>query len=725
MAPPSPAPVSEDELDLLVDGASRDPHVHLGPHRHDGGVTIRVLRPLAKSVGVVVGDQTYPMEHEYRGVWRTVLPDPEVPDYHLSVSYGDGELPADDAYRYLPTLGDIDLHLIGEGRHEQLWQVLGAHTHIYDSPHGPVAGTSFAVWAPSAHGVRVVGDFNFWDGVGHPMRSLGASGVWELFVPGAGDGTKYKFSVLGDDYIWRDKADPVAFATELPPQSASVVFTSDYEWGDADWLQQRADRSPHTSPMSTYEVHLGSWRRGLSYEELAEELTDYVVEQGFTHVELLPVTEHPYEPSWGYQVTSYFAPTSRFGNPDQFRHLVDRLHRAGIGVIMDWVPAHFPKDDWALSRFDGTPLYEHPDPRRGEQPDWGTFVFNFGRREVRNFLVANAVYWLEEYHIDGLRVDAVASMLYLDYSRNEGEWLPNEFGGRENLEAVDFLKEMNATVYKRTPGVVTIAEESTAWPGVTRPTHLGGLGFGLKWNMGWMHDSLDYLSREPIYRQYHHSEMTFSMMYAYTEQFVLPLSHDEVVHGKGSLVDKMPGDRWQQLANLRAYLGFMWAHPGKQLLFMGSEFAQSSEWNEQRSLDWWLLDYPEHRGILTCVRDMNSAYRATPAMWQLDDDPEGFEWIDANDAANNVFSWLRFGSDGSVMACVSNMAPVVRNSYRIGLPRAGRWSEVLNTDAQIYGGSGVGNLGGVAAAPDAWHGREASAHIVLPPLATVWLRWDG
>jgi 1,4-alpha-glucan branching enzyme len=717
--------VSPDDLDVLIDGASHDPHQVLGPHVHDGGVTIRVLRPLARSISVIVGGDAFEMEHEHRGVWRVVLPTPEVPDYHLSVSYGDGDYAAEDPYRYLPTLGDIDLHLIGEGRHEQLWQVLGSHTHTYDSPHGPVTGTSFAVWAPAAHGVRVVGDFNFWDGIGHPMRSLGASGVWELFVPGIGDGTKYKFSVLGDDYIWRDKSDPVAFATELPPQSASVVFTSRYQWGDSDWLDRRAQANPHHGPMSVYEVHLGSWRRGLDYEQLAEELTDYLVEHGFTHVELLPVTEHPYEPSWGYQVTSYFAPTSRFGNPDQFRFLVDRLHRAGIGVIMDWVPAHFPKDDWALGRFDGTPLYEHPDPRRGEQPDWGTFVFNFGRREVRNFLVANAVYWLQEYHIDGLRVDAVASMLYLDYSRNEGEWLPNQYGGRENLEAVEFLQEMNATVYKRLPGIVTIAEESTTWPGVTRATHLGGLGFGLKWNMGWMHDSLDYIARDPIYRQYHHSDMTFSMMYAYTEQFVLPLSHDEVVHGKGSLVNKMPGDRWQQLANLRSYLAFMWAHPGKQLLFMGGEFAQSAEWNEQRSLDWWLLDYPEHRGVLACVRDMNRAYRANPAMWQLDDDPAGFEWINANDAANNVFSWLRLGSDGSVMACVANMAPVVRNSYRIGLPHTGRWSEVLNTDAADYGGSGVGNLGGVDAVGDPWHDREASAHVVLPPLATVWLRWEG
>ena len=665
------------------------------------------------------------MEHEHRGVWQVVVPKAEVPDYRIDVDYGDGPRPAEDPYRYLPTLGDVDLHLLGEGRHEQLWQALGAHTRIYGSDHGPVTGTSFAVWAPSARGVRVVGDFNYWDGAGHPMRSLGSSGIWELFVPDVGDGTRYKFSILGEDYVWRDKADPVAFATEVPPQSASVVFTSDYDWGDTAWLERRAAADPLTSPMSIYEVHLGSWRRGLSYEQLADELTDYVLAQGFTHVELLPVTEHPYEPSWGYQVTSYFAPTSRFGNPDQFRHLVDRLHRAGIGVIMDWVPGHFPKDDWALGRFDGTPLYEHPDPRRGEQLDWGTFVFNFGRREVRNFLVANAVYWLEEFHIDGLRVDAVASMLYLDYSREEGQWLPNEYGGRENLEAVGFLQEMNATVYKRVPGIVTIAEESTTWPGVTRPTHLGGLGFGFKWNMGWMNDSLGYIGRDAIYRQYHHSEMTFSLVYAYDEHFVLPISHDEVVYGKGSLVGKMPGDRWQQLAGTRAFLGYMWGHPGKQLLFMGAEIAQSSEWNEQHSLDWWLLEYDEHRGVQQCVADMNRAYTDSPALWQLDGDPTGFEWIDANDAVNNVFSWVRFGADGSMVACVANLAPVVRDAYRLGLPRSGRWTEILNTDAGDYGGSGAGNLGGVEAVAGPWHGREHSAEVVLPPLATIWLRWDG
>jgi 1,4-alpha-glucan branching enzyme len=573
--------------------------------------------------------------------------------------------------------------------------------------------------------VRVVGDFNYWDGTASPLRSLGSSGVWELFVPGVGDGSRYKFEILGRDGVWRQKADPMAFATEVPPSTASMVFTSSYEWGDADWMTQRVQRQAVSSPMSVYEVHLGSWRQGLSYRALADELVPYVADLGFTHVEFLPVAEHPFGGSWGYQVTSYFAPTARFGSPDDLRYLIDRFHQVGIGVIVDWVPAHFPKDEWALARFDGTPLYEHPDPRRGEQPDWGTLVFDFGRTEVRNFLVANAIYWLEEFHVDGLRVDAVASMLYLDYSRAHGEWTPNVHGGRENLEAISFLQEMNATVYKRVPGITTIAEESTAWPGVTRPTHVGGLGFGFKWNMGWMHDSLGYMSREPIYRQYHHHQMTFAMMYAYTENYLLPLSHDEVVHGKGSLLRKMPGDRWQQLANLRAYLALMWAHPGKQLLFMGGEIGQESEWSEGRSLDWWLLDHSDHRGIQAAVRDMNARYREFAAFWSRDLDPDGFSWVDANDSSGNVYSFLRFGTDGSMIACVANFAAVPHEGYRVGLPAAGRWSEVLNTDAQAYGGSGVGNFGGVYADEVAWHGRPASAALRLPPLGTLWLRYEG
>jgi 1,4-alpha-glucan branching enzyme len=587
-----------------------------------------------------------------------------------------------------------------------------------------VHGTAFAVWAPNARGVRVIGDFNHWDGRAHPMRSLGSSGVWELFVPDVGDGTNYKFEVLGADQVWRRKADPMAQYAERPPATASKVFTSGYEWEDDEWLTRRKSYDALRSPMSVYEVHLGSWRSHLGYRELADELVGYVADMGFTHVELLPVSEHPFGGSWGYQVTSYYAPTARFGDPDEFRHLVDRLHQAGIGVIIDWVPGHFPKDEWALARFDGTALYEHGDPRRGEQKDWGTFIFDFGRSEVRNFLVANASYWLEEFHIDGLRVDAVASMIYLDYSRDEGEWTPNIYGGRENLEAIDFLKEMNATCYKRSPGIMTIAEESTAWPGVSRPTHLGGLGFGFKWNMGWMHDTLNYLKHEPIFRGYHHHEITFSMVYAYSENYVLPLSHDEVVHGKGSLLGKMPGDEWQRFAGLRALLAYMWAHPGKQLLFMGQEFGQGSEWAEQRSLDWWLLDKAEdnyHAGLQRLVRDLNRSYVSSGALWTMDAQPEGFSWIDADDVAGNVISFLRYASDGTPLACVVNFAGVPHEDYRLGLPRTGRWREVVNTDAYDYGGSGVGNFGAVEATGEPCHGQPASALLRVPPLGAIWL----
>lgn len=716
------APLARAELDRLVGGAHHDPHEVLGPHAGQDGVTVRTFRPWARAVEVVLDDgQRFSLEHEYEGIFAGVLPVPEVPDYRLAVSYDGEEIVADDPYRFWPTLGEKDLHWIGEGRHEQLWHVLGAHVRIYDTPSGSVTGTSFAVWAPNARGVRVVGDFNGWDGRAHPMRSLGSSGVWELFVPGIGDGTKYKYAILGSDDAWREKADPVAFATEHPPATASVVFTSRYAWDDDEWLAERARREWVHEPMSIYEVHLGSWRLDLGYQELAEDLVAYVRDMGFTHVEFLPVAEHPYAPSWGYQVSSYFAPTSRFGSPDDFRFLVDRLHQAGIGVIIDWVPAHFPKDEWALGRFDGSPLYEHPDPRRGEQPDWGTYVFDFGRREVRNFLVSNAIYWLEEFHIDGLRVDAVASMLYLDYSREGGDWVPNEYGGRENLEAMSFLQETTATCYRRQPGTIMVAEESTAWPGVTRPTHLGGLGFGFKWNMGWMHDTLDYLSRKPVHRQYHHHEMTFSMMYAYSENYILPLSHDEVVHGKKSLVRKMPGDDWQQFANLRALLAFMWAHPGKQLLFMGSEIGQTEEWSEERGVDWWLLDHGPHVGMQRLVGDLNRTYRRTPALWSRDQDPEAFRWIDAGDAPGNTLSFLRWDSDGSVLACVANFSPVPQERFRLGLPAAGTWRETLNTDAEGYGGSGVGNLGQVEAEERPWHGLSASVSLRLPPLGALWL----
>jgi 1,4-alpha-glucan branching enzyme len=733
------ARVTPDEIDRLISGDHHDPHGILGAHPERDGITIRALRPLAGNVEVVLADgERRPMRHVHEGVFATTLPlasrlsgdEPvAVPDYRLAVTYGPAgseapEIVQDDPYRHAPSLGELDLHLIGEGRHEELWKALGAHTRTYTSVFGPVHGTAFAVWAPSAKGVRVIGDFNHWDGRAHPMRSLGSSGVWELFVPGVGDGTNYKFEILGADHVWRRKADPMAQYAERPPATASKVFTSAYEWEDADWLTRRKSYDPLRSPMSVYEVHLGSWRSHLGYRELAEELVAYVSDMGFTHVELLPVAEHPFGGSWGYQVTSYYAPTARFGDPDEFRHLVDRLHQAGIGVIVDWVPGHFPKDEWALARFDGTPLYEHGDPRRGEQKDWGTFIFDFGRSEVRNFLVANACYWLEEFHIDGLRVDAVASMIYLDYSRAEGEWTPNIYGGRENLEAIDFLKEMNATCYKRSPGIMTIAEESTAWPGVSRPTHLGGLGFGFKWNMGWMHDTLNYLKHEPVFRGYHHHEITFSMVYAYSENYVLPLSHDEVVHGKGSLLGKMPGDEWQRFAGLRALLAYMWAHPGKQLLFMGQEFGQGAEWAEQRSLDWWLLDEAEdnyHVGLQRLVRDLNRAYAGSGALWTRDSDPEGFRWIDADDVAGNVVSFLRYASDGTPLACVVNFAGIPHEDYRLGLPHAGRWREVVNTDAYDYGGSGVGNLGSVEATGESCHGLPASALLRVPPLGAVWL----
>ncbi|HRD60671.1 MAG TPA: 1,4-alpha-glucan branching protein GlgB [Nocardioides sp.] len=725
MKTPAVLPVDADQLDLLVRGEHGSPHSILGPHPHDGGVTVRALKPLAQRVSARHGDgTTYELTHEHDGVWVGVLPGPDVPDYRIVVDYGDGhEHVVDDPYRFLPTLGEVDLHLIGEGRHELLWTVLGARVHHYDAPLGdPVVGTSFAVWAPSARAVRVKADFNRWDGREHPMRQLGSSGVWELFVPEVGSGNAYKYAVLGADGQWREKADPMASWAEVPADTASKVFESSYEWSDAAWMDARPAKQHVREPMSIYEVHLASWRRGKTWEQLADELPGYVADLGFTHVELMPVMQHPFGGSWGYHVTSYFAPDSRFGDPDGFRLLVDRLHQADVGVILDWVPGHFATDEWALARFDGTPLYEDPNPQRGWHKEWGSHIFNFGRHEVRNFLYANALYWLEEFHADGLRVDGVASMLYLDYSREEGEWTPNQYGGRENLEAVQFLQEMNATVYKRTPGVTTIAEESTSWPQVTGPTSSGGLGFGFKWNMGWMHDSLGYVQHDPVHRAYHHGEMTFSLVYAWSENYVLPISHDEVVHGKGSLLRKMPGDRWRQLANLRAFLGFMWAHPGKQLLFMGCEIGQESEWAEARELDWWLLDHPEHLGVHSLVRDLNTTYADSPAMWQLDDDPAGFQWIDANDAGRNVFSFIRRGGDAPDLVCVSNFAAIPHENYRLGLPSVGAWDEVVNTDAESYTGSGVGNLGGITGVEGDHLGQPAYADIVVPPLATVWFR---
>ena len=611
------------------------------------------------------------------------------------------------------SLGELDLYLIAEGRHEQLWKALGAQVKRDDS--GALLGTAFSVWAPNAQAVSLIGDHNYWDRNSHKMYRIGSSGIWEIFVADIGVGTKYKFAICGIDGRWVDHADPMARATEIPPLTASVVEESAYQWNDSSWLEQRSQFQSWRSAVSVYEVHLGSWKIGLSYKELATELVEYIQQQGFTHVEFLPVTEHPYGPSWGYQVTSFFAPTSRFGSPDEFKFLVDALHNAGIGVILDWVPAHFPKDEWALAKFDGTALYEHADPRLGEHPDWGTLIFNFGRNEVRNFLVASALYWLTEFHIDGLRVDAVASMLYLDYSREEGEWLPNKHGGRENLEAVQLLQEATSTAYKTHPGIMMIAEESTAWSGVTADTSGGGLGFGFKWNMGWMHDTLQYLSHEPIHRVYHHNEITFSILYAWSENFMLPLSHDEVVHGKGQLVNKFPGDRWQKLATLRALYGFMWAHPGKKLLFMGSEFAQNDEWNESAGLQWYLTEYAEHQGVQKTVAELNAVYKSTAALWEKDTNPEGFTWLVGNDGAANVVAFARWDDYASALVSVTNFSPVPHENYQLPFPNAGIWCEVLNTDDVSFGGSGVSNEPVIV-------GASQIASVRIPPLATIWFK---
>jgi len=704
-----------------------DPHRILGAHEaDDGGVVVRAYRPEAKTVRV----QPAGVEAELKdpaGLWEALLPKAKLPlAYELEVEYADGSTyTLRDPYSFLPTLGDLDIHLAMEGRHEELYERLGAHVREIDG----AIGTAFAVWAPNARSVSVVGDFNSWDGRLNPMRTLGSSGIWELFVPGVGDGQKYKYEIRAQDGRLRIKADPVAFATEVPPANASVIHDYRHEWNDDEWLQQRAQKDWLREPVSIYEVHLASWRRNplednrpLNYLELADELADYANDLGFTHVELMPVMEHPFSGSWGYQVTGYFAPTSRFGSPDDFRCFVDRLHRNGVGVILDWVPAHFPRDDWALAQFDGTALYEHSDPRRGAHPDWGTLIFNLSRNEVRNFLLSNALYWLREQHADALRVDAVASMLYLDYSRKEGEWLPNMFGGRENLEAVDFLKLMNETIYAREPGVFSAAEESTAWPGVSRPTYLGGLGFGFKWNMGWMHDTLTYFQKDPVYRRFHHHTLTFSLMYAFSENFVLPLSHDEVVHGKGSMLTKMPGDRWQKFANVRSLYAYMWAHPGKKLLFMGSELGEWDEWNYDSSLHWDLLEHADHHGVQSLIRDLNRAYRTQPALYEIDFDPAGFRWLEANDAQNNVLAFARVDASGEKpVVCVLNMSPVPRYDYRVGMPMCCRWRELLNSDSSYYGGSGVGNMGAVEAEPVPWHDQPFSALLTLPPLGAVWL----
>ncbi len=727
-APPSRAAI-DAELRRLVELAQPDPHAVLGRHVDGDGTVVRAFRPEATRVDLLpdFGGRVR-MEHRFGGVFEARIDGRTEPfGYLIEVEYPGGSVfTLRDPYSFWPTLGELDLYFAGEGRHEELWKRMGAHP----MHHGGVAGTSFAVWAPTAAGVSVVGDFNGWDGRLHPMRRMGASGMWELFVPEVGEGTRYKFEIRpGHKGPRLLKADPFAFRTEPPPLTASVVHDlSHYRWKDEAWLERRARANLRERPLSIYEVHLGSWRRmvedgnrPLTYRELAEPLAEYVERMGFTHVELLPVAEHPYGGSWGYQVSAYYAPSARYGHPDDLRYLIDFLHQRGIGVIIDWVPGHFPRDDFALARFDGSALYEHEDPRLGAHPDWGTLIFNHGRNEVKNFLIANALFWIEEYHVDGLRVDAVASMLYRDYSRAPNEWVPNVHGGRENLEAIAFLRELNDVVHRKHPGVAVIAEESTAWPKVSRPASDGGLGFTFKWNMGWMHDTLKYFSKDPVYRKWHHHQLTFGLLYAFSESFVLPLSHDEVVHGKGSLLGRMPGDAWQRMANLRALFAWMWAHPGKKLLFMGGEIGQVGEWSHERSIDWHLLEHHSHRGVQTLVADLNRLYRAQAPLHQRDDAPEGFCWLQADSADANVYAFVRYANDGRHLICVANLSPLVREGYRIGCPKAVSYAELLNTDAHAYGGSGVGNLGRVSARAEPHDGQPASLELTLPPLGVLWL----
>ncbi len=649
----------------------------------------------------------------------------EIPAYSLKFHYANGNnITLRDPYSFLPTIGELDIHLFAEGRHESIYEKLGAHVRKV----GRVSGVSFAVWAPHAEGVSVVGDFNSWRGMSQQMRMLGGSGIWELFIPDLQPGTLYKYEIRARGWPPFLKADPYAFAMEVPPNTSSIVYDSSYKFRDQKWLKQRANREHFRKPLSIYEVHMGSWRRvsegdnrPLQYRELAPVLADYVLNMGFTHVEFLPLKEHPYGPSWGYQVGSYYAASARYGTPDDLRYLIDYLHQKGIGVIMDWVPAHFPKDAFALGRFDGSALYEHLDPRKGEHPDWGTYIFNYGRNEVRNFLIANALYWLKEFHLDGLRVDAVASMLYLDYSRKEGEWVPNQSGGRENLEALALLKELNEVTHRASPGVMMIAEESTAWPQVSHPVYSGGLGFDFKWNMGWMHDTLKYFQTDPLFRGGTHNALTFGLIYAWSENFILPFSHDEVVHMKGALLNKMPGDEAQKFATLRALYGYMWAHPGKKLLFMGGEFGQWREWNETESLDWHLLEEPLHKGVHSLVRDLNRLYQSNDSLWEVDGEPAGFQWIDADNASENIVSFIRRSpATGKELVSVCNFSPLLRESHKLGLPKAGEYRLVVNTDAKTYGGSGVKVAESITAAEIPLHGQQYSATVTLPPLATLW-----
>ena len=724
--------LTADELKSLVGGQHRSPHQLLGMHSlgNGAGVVARTIQPGAQKVEVIPTHEKDKPRFELKrihdfGVFEgTNKSAKSVYAYDLAVTYDGGFVKQGrDAYSFLPTLGEVDVYLFGQGNELRIYDKLGAKLRTIDG----VRGVSFAVWAPNAQRVSVVGPFNNWDGRVNPMRTLGPSGIWELFIPDLGEGTLYKYEIKNIHGHVTLKTDPYAYLYEVPPKNASVVWdNSKFKWSDSSWMDRRKKRDPLRSALSVYEVHIGSWKKksafeGYSYRELAQPLAEYVKKMGFTHVEFLPVAEHAFYPSWGYQVTGFYAPTSRFGTPDDFQYLVNYLHEQDIGIIVDWVPAHFPRDDWALAHFDGTALYEHEDPRKGAHQDWGTLIFNFGRHEVRNFLIANALFWCERFHIDGLRVDAVASMLYLDYSRKEGEWIPNQFGGRENLEAVEFLRSFNHFVHVECPGVITIAEESTAWPQVTRPPYIGGLGFTFKWNMGWMHDTLNYFRRDPVYRKFHQNDLTFAMLYHHHENFVLPLSHDEVVHGKGSLLQRMPGDDWQRFGNLRSLLAYQWFFPGKKLLFMGGEIGQSTEWNANADVQWWLLEAgPYHAGIQRMLEDLNRLYKQESALWETDYDYDGFWWIDCGDAENSVLSFMRQSKDrSSQLAIILNLTPVVRGNYRIGLPRAGAWKEVFNSDCDIYGGGNQGNLGQVIADGYPMHNQQQSAPINLPPNGVV------
>lgn len=713
-------------VERLEQGRLHDPFAALGAHPVGKGWEVRVWMPTAESVTL---EKKHPMTRQTDSglfiVELTAQQYDKLPRHFAFewLDYNGQTYQQVSSYSFEPLLGELDLHLFAEGQHWEIYQHLGAQLKTI----GGVEGVQFSVWAPSAERVSVVGDFNGWHGLRNPMRSLGGSGVWEIFIPGLQSGDNYKFEIrnahTGEVFT---KTDPYAKAMEFRPNTASYVYETQHQWNDQAWLKQRAEFDWAHQPMSIYEVHLGSWQRDdaggfLNYREIAHRLVEYAKWMGYTHVELLPITEHPFDASWGYQTTGYYAPTRRFGTPDDFRYFVDHCHQHGIGVFLDWVPAHFPKDSFALARFDGTALYEHADPRSGEHRDWGTYIFNFGRNEVRNFLIANALYWLKEFHLDGLRVDAVASMLYLDYSREPGDWVPNVHGGRENLEAIAFLQQLNAEVHSQHPGTVVMAEESTSWPMVSRPTWMGGLGFSMKWNMGWMNDTLDFFEKNPVHRPYHHNQLTFSQIYSYTENFILPFSHDEVVHMKGSLAAKMPGDDWQKMANLRLLLGYQWLHPGKKLLFMGCDFGQWTEWSEEVGLPWHLCDYPNHRGVQLLVRDLNGLYQAEKALYQYDFESQGFSWIDCHDYSHSILSFERRCDDYSLV-CVFNFTPVPRYGYRIGLPQAGRYQELFNSDSHIYGGSNLGNQGWLDSQDQPWMNRPVSAELTLPPLSFVVLK---